>query len=46
VGKLADAVGVQQTFYLLMYGFLIASPPLAILFLRSFKGRSGAAVES
>ena len=38
VGKLADFAGVQQTFHLLMYGFLIASPPLAMLFLRSFRG--------
>ena len=39
VGKLADSVGVQQTFHLLMYAFLIALPPLAIMFLRSFKGQ-------
>lgn len=37
VGKLADAVGVQQTFHILMYGFLVAIPPLAFLFLRSFR---------
>jgi MFS family permease len=35
VGKLADAVGVQRTFHLLLYAFLAALPPLAFLFLRT-----------
>jgi len=35
VGMLADAVGVRQTFQLLLYAFLLALPPLAILFLRN-----------
>jgi MFS family permease len=39
VGRLADRVGVQQTFHLLMYAFLILLPPLAFLFLRSSRGR-------
>jgi len=34
VGKLADAAGVQQTFLLLFYAFLIVLPPLVFLFLR------------
>lgn len=39
VGKLADAAGVQRTFHLLLYAFLAALPPLAILFLKSCHGR-------
>ena len=35
VGKLADAVGVRQTFHLLTYLFLLVLPPLAWLFLRN-----------
>jgi cyanate permease len=38
VGMLADSVGVRQTFYLLFYAFLIALPPLFILFLRNHSG--------
>jgi MFS family permease len=34
VGKLADLVGVQRTFYLLLYAFLITLPPFSVLFLR------------
>jgi cyanate permease len=40
VGVLADSVGVRQTFYLLFYVFLIALPPLFILFLRNHPGRT------
>jgi MFS family permease len=43
VGKLADAVGVQQTFHLLLYAFLAFLPPLAFLFLRNSAGRDGRA---
>jgi len=42
VGKLADAVGVQKTFHLLFYAFLVALPPLAVLFMRSCHGRKNA----
>jgi MFS family permease len=35
VGKLADAVGVRQTFHLLTYGFLLILPPLVWLFFRN-----------
>ena len=35
VGMLADKMGVQQAFYLLLYAFLIILPPLAWLFLRN-----------
>lgn len=35
VGKLADAVGVQQAFQFLFYAFLIVLPPLSFLFLRN-----------
>lgn len=35
VGKLADTMGVQQAFHLLLYGFLIVLPPLAFLFIRT-----------
>jgi MFS family permease len=38
VGKLADRVGVMQTFHLLLYGFVLTLPPLAILFLRTAPG--------
>ena len=38
VGKLADTFGVPQTFHLLLYAFLIALPPLSILFLRYSHG--------
>jgi MFS family permease len=38
VGKLADRVGVMQTFHLLLYAFALTLPPLAFLFLRNFKG--------
>ncbi len=38
---LADSVGVQRTFHLLMYAFLIALPPLGLLFLRSFREQRG-----
>lgn len=34
IGKLADSVGVQQTFLLLCYAFGIILPPVAWLFLR------------
>jgi MFS family permease len=34
IGRLADTVGVQRTFQLLGYAFLLALPPLAWLFLR------------
>ena len=35
VGRMADRMGVQQTFHLLLYGFLILLPPLSWLFLRN-----------
>ena len=38
VGKLADSVGVRQTFQLLCYAFLICLPPLAVLFLKNAQG--------
>jgi MFS family permease len=34
IGRLADKVGVQQTFYLLCYAFALILPPAAWLFLR------------
>jgi len=37
VGMLADVVGVQRTFQLLFYAFLLVLPPLVILFLRSHR---------
>ncbi len=37
VGKLADTVGVQQTFHFLLYAFLVTIPPLSVLFLRGNK---------
>jgi len=46
VGRLADAAGVQRTFYFIMYGFLISLPPLAIMFLKSFRERNGAVSEN
>ncbi len=45
VGRLADAVGVQRTFYLLMYAFLLLLPPLALMFLRSTRRRGPLAAE-
>ncbi len=35
VGRMADRLGVQQTFHVLLYGFLILLPPLSWLFLRN-----------
>lgn len=35
IGKLADRLGVQQAFHLLLYGFMIFLPPLSWLFLRN-----------
>ena len=35
VGMLADRMAVQQTFYWLLYGFLLLLPPLSWLFLRN-----------
>lgn len=35
VGKLADTMGVQQAFHLLLYAFLVVLPPLAFLFIRT-----------
>ena len=35
LGKVADTVGVRQTFHLLLYAFLLSLPPLAVLFLRN-----------
>lgn len=37
VGMLADTVGVQKTFHLLLYAFLVTLPPLSILFLKGRK---------
>lgn len=34
VGMLADAVGIRQTFHLLLFAFLAVLPPLSLLFLR------------
>ncbi|CAG35293.1 MFS transporter [Desulfotalea psychrophila] len=34
VGRLADRVGVEQTFFLLFYAFALILPPMAWLFLR------------
>jgi cyanate permease len=41
VGKLADTVGVQQTFHLLLYAFLITLPLFSLLFLRHSHGDKG-----
>jgi predicted MFS family arabinose efflux permease len=41
VGKLADTVGVQQTFHLLLYAFLITLPVFSLLFLRNSQGSKG-----
>jgi len=41
VGKLADTAGVQQTFYLLLYVFLITLPIFSILFIRHSQGDKG-----
>jgi MFS family permease len=43
VGKLADAVGVRQTFYILFYAFLITLPPLSVLFLKTSRRHRPAA---
>ena len=40
VGKLADGVGVRQTFQLLCYAFLITLPLLSFLFLKNAPGPS------
>jgi len=41
VGKLADAVGVQQTFHILLYAFLVTLPFFSFLFLRNSPGAKG-----
>lgn len=40
VGKLADGVGVRQTFHLLFYAFLATLPLLAFLFLKNTGGQT------
>jgi MFS family permease len=40
VGRLADTVGVQRTFHILLYAFLVGLPPLAVLFLGNSRARS------
>ena len=45
VGLLADKMGVQQAFHLLLYAFLIILPPLAWLFLRNLSNGENAAAE-
>jgi len=41
VGRLADAVGVRQTFHLLTYAFFLVLPPLAWLFIRNMPREKG-----
>lgn len=41
VGKLADTVGVQETFHLLLYAFLVTLPLFSLLFLRNSSGGKG-----
>jgi MFS family permease len=41
VGKMADTLGVQQTFHLLLYAFLITQPLFSFLFLRNSLGNKG-----
>jgi MFS family permease len=41
VGKLADTVGVQQTFHLLLYAFLVTLPVFSLLFLRNSQEQKG-----
>jgi MFS family permease len=41
VGKLADRVGVMQTFHLLLYAFVLALPLLAVLFLSNSQSDKG-----
>ncbi len=46
VGRLADQVAVQETFHLLLYGFLILLPPLSYLFLRNLPRERRGSVSS
>ena len=41
VGKLADTAGVQQTFHLLLYAFLVTLPLFSLLFIRKSPGAKG-----
>lgn len=41
VGRLADEMGVQQAFQILLYGFLLALPPLSWLFFRNLPRKAG-----
>jgi predicted MFS family arabinose efflux permease len=41
VGKMADTLGVQQTFHLLLYAFLVTLPVFSLLFLRNSQGDKG-----
>jgi MFS family permease len=44
VGMLADKMGVQQAFHLLLYAFLVVLPPLAFLFLRNLRQQGATGV--
>jgi len=46
VGRLADKAGVQQTFHILLYPFLIAVPILALLWLKRIEQRYNGGVLS
>jgi MFS family permease len=42
IGKLADVVGVRETFQYLLYAFLLVLPPLVFLFLRNLPNKNRA----
>lgn len=42
VGRLADRMGVQGSFHVLLYAFLILLPPFSFLFLRNVRSEKGA----
>jgi len=44
VGRLADLSGVQRTFHLLLYAFLVALPPFSFLFLRRSQKREASRI--
>jgi cyanate permease len=41
VGKIADAAGVQQTFHLLLYVFIVTLPVFSLFFIRSANVKEG-----
>jgi MFS family permease len=46
VGRVADTIGLRQTFYALFFVFLVVLPPLTFFFIRALSARKPAFAES